>query len=76
MDTRQQGAAIMEAQTKQILAHLESGKSITPINALNLFGVFRLSARINDIRNKGHKVVTDMIQSGDKRFASYRLDMK
>jgi len=66
----------MEAQTKQILAHLESGKSITPIDALNLFGVFRLSARIKNLRDQGHKVVTDMIQSGDKRFASYRLEMK
>jgi len=51
----------MQAQTKQILAHLESGKSITPIDALNLFGVFRLSARIFDIRKLGHKIITDTI---------------
>ena len=66
----------MEAQTKQILAHLESGQSITPIDALNLFGVFRLSARIFDIRKLGHKIITDTIQVGIKKFASYRLEMK
>ena len=66
----------MEAQTKQILAHLESGKSITPIDALQLFSCFRLSARIKNLRDKGHKVVTDTIQSGDKRFASYRIELK
>ena len=65
----------MEAQTKQILAHLESGQSITPIDALQLFSCFRLSARIKNLRDQGHKVVTNMIQSGDKRFASYRLEV-
>ena len=66
----------MEAQTKQILAYLESGKSITPIDALNLFSVFRLSARIFDIRKLGYKIITDTIQVGIKKFASYRLEVK
>ena len=32
----------IESQNKQIKAWLESGKSITPLDALNLFGSFRL----------------------------------
>ena len=46
-------------QTETILAHLQSGGSITPIDALRLYGCFRLAARIKDLRDSGHKVHTD-----------------
>lgn len=37
------------SQTKQILAWLREGNSINPLQALGLFGCFRLGARIADI---------------------------
>lgn len=40
------------SQTKQILAYLQSGNSITPLEALNLFGCMRLQARIYDIERE------------------------
>ena len=62
-----------KSQTDKILAHLEKGKSITPLEALEKYGCFRLSARIDDLRNMGHHIITETIKKNGKRFASYSL---
>ena len=62
----------MKSQCDQILQMLKRGP-VTPMDALNKAGVFRLAARVNDLRNQGHTIHTDMIEDGDKRYASYRL---
>ncbi len=38
------------SQTTQILLYMKAGNSITPIQALEMFGSFRLGARIFSIR--------------------------
>jgi hypothetical protein len=38
---------------KQIQDHLYDGKSITPLEALNLYGCFRLAAAIHRLRSSG-----------------------
>tara|TARA_R110000823_G_scaffold130004_1_gene257766 strand:- start:228 stop:467 length:240 start_codon:yes stop_codon:yes gene_type:complete len=60
-------------QTEAILAHLQAGESITPIDALRDYGCFRLAARIKDLRAAGHDV--DMVLEGDgeKKWARYSL---
>ncbi len=66
------------SQEKKILAHLLSGKSITPIEALNRYGSFRLASRIWDLRSKGYNIVTRIV-SKDKnrvRYAEYHLISK
>lgn len=45
-----------ESQNKMILAHMLKHKSITSMQAFELFGVTRLSARIYDLREQGHKI--------------------
>ena len=65
-----------ESQNKQILNYLQSGATINPISALELFGSFRLSARINDLRNDGHNIKTTMIYNGRNRWANYNLVTK
>lgn len=59
-------------QNDQILKHLKKGP-ITPMEALNDYGCFRLASRINDLKNAGHNIVTDMVEQDGKRFAKYRL---
>ncbi len=59
-------------QTEQILAHLRKG-TLTPIDALNNSGVFRLAARVKDLRDQGHDVVTIRETQGEKTFARYML---
>ena len=66
---------MQEAQGNAILAHLQQGNTITAIEALNDFGCFRLSARILDLKNKGHKIISEMIKlPSDKRIARYSLE--
>lgn len=68
----------MDTQTKVLLEHFQAGKSITPIEALVQFGIYRLSARIKDLRDDGHEIVTDMVTSVNargekKRYARYYM---
>lgn len=43
-------------QTNAILAHLKSGASITSMEAIEAYGVTRLSAKIFDIKKQGYNV--------------------
>jgi hypothetical protein len=62
------------SQNQQILAHLESGLSLTAFQGLAKFQCFRLAARISDLRRKGHDIKTDMIElNSGKRIAKYYL---
>jgi len=62
-----------DSQTALIKGWLLNGKSITQLDALNMFGCFRLAARIANIREEGLDIVTDMLTVNDKRIASYYL---
>ena len=62
------------SQTTQIQRHLEKGKSLTPIQALNKFGCFRLAARIADLRNDGINIKTTIVKlKNNKQIASYSV---
>ena len=60
-------------QTQRILIYLKTGKSLTPLEALNKFGCFRLAARIADLRRDGHTIWTKYVQKDKKIFAAYKL---
>ena len=62
-----------DSQNALIKGWLLNGYSITPMEALNMFGCFRLSARIANLREEGMPVVTDMVTINDKRVARYYL---
>ena len=63
-----------ETQCSKILAHLRTGATITAIEALDMFGCFRLAARIADLRRDGNDIVTTKITTGGgKHVAQYRL---
>ena len=62
------------SQTTQIQIHLEKGKSITPIQALNKYGCFRLAARIADLRNNGMNIKTTIVKLKNKKhIATYSV---
>lgn len=65
-----------ESQQKQVERWLLKNNSITPIDALNMFGAFRLSAIIFNLREKGMPIETEMIYNGKKRYAKYKLKSK
>lgn len=62
-----------KSQAELILEHLKSGKTITPLEALDLFGCLRLGARIWDLKDIKHNIVTEIEEKEGKRYARYRL---
>lgn len=61
-------------QCELILNHLKSGKPLSALPALRLFGCWRLAARIAELRNDGYVIVTRMVTTkSHKRIAVYSL---
>ena len=62
-------------QRQMVLAHLESGSSITSLEALTKFGCLRLAARIEELRRMGFSIGKEMVpvESG-ARVAEYFLN--
>lgn len=60
-------------QSEAILNHLKQAP-ITPIQALEGYGCFRLAARIKDLREQGHDIKTkSLILPNGKIVAQYVL---
>lgn len=60
------------SQNAAILKHLESGKTLTPLEALRLFSCLRLAARIEQLR-MNHTIECRMVKRNGKRFGEYRM---
>jgi len=48
-------------QCERILNYLERGHSVTPLQSWRELGVYRLSARIHDLRNAGHDILSETV---------------
>ncbi len=60
------------SQNGKILAHLKAGKTITPLEALDLCGSLRLGARIFELKADGHPIEKELIEvSPGVRVAQY-----
>ena len=66
-------------QCEKVLRHLRTFGSITPMEAMQEYGIMRLGARCWDLRNSGIPVVSEIV-AGKNRFgetthyAKYRLE--
>lgn len=66
----------IQSQAKRILEYHKAGNGITPMDALDLFGCFRLGARIADLKRMGYDIVTERVKvEGGKYVARYHLAM-
>ena len=63
------------SQKARILEHMRKGHSITPVEALNLYGSLRLGARIAEIRSAGYTVHMKLVkdEKTGKRYAQYSM---
>lgn len=65
------------SQTDRIYAHLKAGNSLTPVEALSLFGCLRLGARIHDLKAVGVSIESHIVMvhgaSGPAHVARYTL---
>lgn len=57
-----------ESQNAKILAWLENGNKITQLDALKLFGCFRLSSRIFDLRERGFEIDTKRVKTNTGKW--------
>tara|TARA_R100000963_G_C4567668_1_gene53855 strand:- start:37 stop:306 length:270 start_codon:yes stop_codon:yes gene_type:complete len=65
-----------KSQYELILADLIDGKSITPIDALEKYGCFRLAAVVYNLKEDGYDVNTDIVNNklSGKKYARYSLN--
>lgn len=48
-------------QTEKIRRHLETYGSITPLEAIEKYGIMRLASRMSDLKKEGYRFVSDRI---------------
>jgi len=61
-------------QCGKLLVHLASGRSISPLEAFGTLGIYRLAARIHELRCAGHKIKSEIrYDEQGKSYARYSL---
>ena len=69
-----ENGAASRSQVDRILDYLLDGHAITPLEALNKFGCFRLGARIADIKARGYAVKSEFVTTpSEKKVKRYYL---
>lgn len=69
----------MSNQNERLLAYLEDHRDIDPLTAWAELGIYRLGARIHDLRSAGHPITSDRKEVENRfgevcRVARYRLE--
>lgn len=62
-----------QSQRERILSHLKSGRTLNPKQAWNLYGCYRLSARIHDLKKAGFDIVTRLVHVDGNKYAEYSM---
>lgn len=66
-----------ESQNQRIRKYLQTGRSLTALDALYQFGCFRLGARIHNLKSEGMNIESEMVditsEGKTKRVARYKL---
>jgi hypothetical protein len=61
-------------QNRKILGFMRLHGSITPAQALRTYNVYRLGARIFELKRQGHTITSKLVRSlGGKHYARYTL---
>jgi hypothetical protein len=68
------GKNAKQTQANRILRYLQAGHRLTPWDALEQFGCFRLAARIYELRREGWQINERTVETASgKRIAEYSL---
>jgi len=62
------------SQKENILTHLKTGKTLTPLSAFQLYGTLALHSCVAELRADGHNIVCTMQSENGKRFGRYALE--
>ena len=63
-----------ESQNKQVLNWLKSGQTLSAAQAANYFGIYRLSARIFDLKRQGHDITSTLKFHKSEHWSIYSID--
>lgn len=75
--TEKSSYPMKKSQNTQVLEYLQTGKSLSPLEAMEKLNILRLGARVRDLRLQGFQITTTMEWSRDglKRWARYSLSL-
>ncbi len=62
----------MKSQSTWIHTQLIAGRKLTPLDALKGCGCMRLGARIWDLKQRGYRIKSRLVQRNSKWVAEYR----
>ena len=61
------------SRSQKLLTHLVKGRTISGVQALAKFGIYRLSAVIHDFRKRGFVIETKMVNRNGNKYGIYKL---
>lgn len=61
------------SKTAKVFAHLKKGKTITSIEAFEMFRATRLADIIFKLRCRGEKIQTILVRNDRTQYAKYRM---
>lgn len=64
-----------KSQNQIVLNWLRSGQTLTAAQASNYFGIYRLSARIYDLKRQGHKIKSELKFHKSEHWCIYSLEI-
>jgi len=67
---------VKKAQTDRIRMYLETGKSLTAMDALVRFNCLRLAARIKNLRDDGVPIKSELVHKDGKKYSRYFMDLR
>ena len=70
-----------QAQVDRLRDHLKAGNAINPLEAWRTLGIYRLSARVFDLRESGEAIKGEFIEVRNQfgepcRVKSYRMEAR
>ena len=60
-------------QKEMIKKHMESGFTLTPLEALRFYNCFRLADVVFKLKKDGMDIITNLVEDNGKTFAEYHL---
>ena len=59
------------SQCNDIINHIQTKGTITPLEALSAYGCFRLAARILELKDRGYDIDRRTVKRNGKEYAEY-----
>lgn len=63
----------MASQSDSILAYLQAGNTLTPLEALHRFGTLALHSRAAELREQGHLIHCELVTVNGKQVGRYSI---